>query len=87
MVQYLLPLMRQPSPWRRAVVVIWCVFVPAFGSVIENDRRLRPVARPGSHSSRSAALPCCSMIGAQMEPITSDSIGQPWAATSSTTTW
>ena len=85
-VQYLVPLSNQPSPFWRAVVVTLWVLVPAFGSVMAKDMRFLPEANPGNHSFFKASLQCASMMGAQMEPITKDSMGQPCAAASSTMT-
>ena len=85
-VQYLLPLNFQPVPSRLAMVLTLCVLVPALGSVMAKANRLDPSAKPGSHSFFMASLPCCSMMGAQIEPMTSDKMGQPCAAVSSTTT-
>jgi hypothetical protein len=80
------PASTQPSPSRRAVVVIRCELEPASGSVIANAILAEPSASPGSQRLRCSSVPNRAMIVPQIAGETTiSSSGQPAAASSSHT--
>ena len=81
------PLSRQPpSPSRYPVVMIWCEFDPASGSVIENAIVVDPSAMPGSQCFFCSSVPYWAMIVPTIAGETTiSSSGLPAAASSSQT--
>ena len=78
------PLRTQPSPSRRAVVVMLCELVPASGSVIANAIVCVPSAMPGSQRCFCSSVPNRLITVPQMAGLTTIiSSGQPCAASSS----
>ena len=80
------PLRTMSGPSSVSVVVIWCEFEPASGSVIAKAIFSSPEAIPGSQRRRCSSVPERAMTLPQIAgETTSSSSGQPAAASSSQT--